>query len=377
MKKLLSIAMALVMILSLTVFVAADEVLLTEDIVFFTNGNWVDYETGWKTEDFLAAIGTPNAYLVITRSTPATADMAYGNTGYEKFCIQDSWWAGNFPVGDGTTRQWINLGTANHTIAATTEGGQPYDVDIDAVQDDGLVAWYEGSAILELWNAGAANASGANVLLRSNSSPDGVYDIVKAEVIVLDTPIAAPEAPAEEEAPADDTTEAAPATVVLGSYDLTADIASIPFALPEGLTLETGDVVTVHIKGTATNDKVRIYFTDNVDNGRVCEVVVIDVVDGAFETTVDITIAADGSIQGSAAPTILLVKGPSYGVNLTDVSIEVVEITSDKLATEAPVEEDTTTEDAPADEEPADTGLALAVVPAIVALAAVALSKKR
>lgn len=133
--------------------------------------------------------------------------------------------------------------------------------------------------------------------------------------------------------------------------ETTAEVASIAFALPEGLTLETGDVVTVHIKGKATNDKVRIYFTDNVDNGRVNDVVAIDVVDGAFETTVDIVIDASGAIQGTAAPTVLLLKGPSYGVNLTDVSVEVVEITCDKIvAEEAPVEE------APAEEAPAEDG---------------------
>ncbi len=183
---------------------------------------------------------------------------------------------------------------------------------------------------------------------------------------------------------------AATASIITDAAKTTqAEVASIPFALPAGLTLETGDVVTVYIKGTATNDAVRIYFTDNVDNGRVCDVVTINVVDGVFETTVDITIDASGAIQGTVAPTVLLLKGPSYGVNLTEVAVEVVEITSDKIsdaAEEAPVEEETeapaedTTEEAPAEEEteaPAETGLALAVVPMIVAAAAVALSKKR
>ena len=152
------------------------------------------------------------------------------------------------------------------------------------------------------------------------------------------------------------------ATANLGSYDLTADVVSIPFALPEGLTLETGDVVTVHIKGTASNEAVRFYFTQESDGARVCDVVVVEVVDGAFETTVDVTIVADGSIQGSAAPTILLVKGPSYGVNLTDVSVEVVEITSDKITAEAPAD-DTTTEETPAVEEaPAVETVAVAYI---------------
>ncbi len=126
---------------------------------------------------------------------------------------------------------------------------------------------------------------------------------------------------------------AATASIITDAAKTTqAEVASIPFALPAGLTLETGDVVTVYIKGTATNDAVRIYFTDNVDNGRVCDAMTIEVVDGVFETTIDITIDTTGAIQGTAAPSVLLLKGPSYGVNLTDVAVEVVEITSDKIA---------------------------------------------
>lgn len=169
-----------------------------------------------------------------------------------------------------------------------------------------------------------------------------------------------------------------------------AEVASISFKLPEGLTLETGDVVTVHIKGTATNEKVRLYFTDGTDNARVCDVVVIETVDGTFETTVDVAIDTTGAIQGAKAPTVLLVKGPSYGVNLTDVSVEILEITSDKVvdaAEETAPVEDTNTE-APADETventdtaeettPAETGIALAVVPMMVAAAAVVASKRR
>ena len=45
--------------------------------------------------------------------------------------------------------------------------------------------------------------------------------------------------------------------------------------------------------------------------------------------------------------------------------------------TEAPAEEDTTTEAPAVEETPAETGLSLAVIPAIVALCAVAISKRR
>ena len=171
-----------------------------------------------------------------------------------------------------------------------------------------------------------------------------------------------------------------------------AEVSNIMFNLPEGVAFETGDVVTVHIKGTADNTTVRIYLTDPVDNGRVCDVVMIDVIDGAFDYTGEISVVADGSIQGSAAPSVLILKGPDWQTPLSNITVEVVEITSDKIvaAEEAPVEtpveeeapaeeapvEDTPAVEAPADEAPAETGLALAIVPMIVAAAAVILSKK-
>ena len=204
MKKLLSIALAIVLALALTVSVFAEEVLVSEDTMFFSNGNWVQYDTEIDTADFVAALETPGAYLVFTRGSAATDALAYGNGGWEKFLILDSWWSGNYPQGDGTTIQWIALGTANHNIAVTTAGGQPYDVHIDCVLDDGIKAWYDAADILAAWTAGAYNTSGAKLTLISNSSPDDVYDIVNVSVVVPDEPIAAPEAPAEEETPVED-----------------------------------------------------------------------------------------------------------------------------------------------------------------------------
>ena len=174
-----------------------------------------------------------------------------------------------------------------------------------------------------------------------------------------------------------------------------AEIANIMFTLPEGVAFETGDVVTVHIKGTASNTAVRVYLTDNVDNGRVCEVAVIEVVDGAFDATVELAIDTTGAIQGSAAPSVLILKGPDWATPLADIAVEVLDITSDKIegaAEEAPadevveetteevVEEAPATEEAPKEEtttEAPATGLALAVVPMIVAAVAVVASKRR
>lgn len=204
MKKLLSIALAFVMLFALTVSVAAEEVIISEKTMFFSNGNWVQYDTEISTADFVAALETPGAYFVITRGSEATGELAYTAGGWEKFNILDSWWSGNYPVEDGSTCQWIALGTANHNITVATEGGQPYDVHIDCVLDDGIEVWYNAADILAAWTAGGYNTSGANLTVISNSSPDDIYDIVNIAVVVPDEPIAAPEAPAEEEAPVED-----------------------------------------------------------------------------------------------------------------------------------------------------------------------------
>ena len=214
MKKILAIALALVMALALSVTAFADEVILSEDTMFFSNGNWNEYDTEIGTDAFYAALQTPGAYLVFTRDTAATDVLAYGNGGWEKFLILDSWWSGTHTKGDESTSQWIALGTANHTIAMAVAGGQPYDVDIDCVLDDGIKAWYDCADILAIWEAGAYNTTGGGDVLHliSNSSPDDQYKIINVSVVVPAEPIvveeetpAVEEEPAVEETPADDT----------------------------------------------------------------------------------------------------------------------------------------------------------------------------
>ena len=160
-------------------------------------------------------------------------------------------------------------------------------------------------------------------------------------------------------------------------------------ALPEDLDVSNGATVTVIVKGTSENNMVRFYLTDAADNGRVTEVAEIPVENGAFEATIEFVIDSTGAIQGSAAPTHLMFKGPDYATPPANVVFETLTIVTGGAA--APAVDETPAADpepapAPAaDPEPAPapapstapaTGLALAVVPAVVALAAVAVSKK-
>lgn len=62
---------------------------------------------------------------------------------------------------------------------------------------------------------------------------------------------------------------------------------------------------------------------------------------------------------------------------ITDGPIPEAPAVEEEPAVEEPAVEDTPVAEEPAEEEPAETGLALAVVPMIVAMAAVALTKKR
>ncbi len=391
MKKVLSIIMALVMVMSLTVAIAAEEVLVSEDTMFFSNGNWEQFETQISTADFVAALETPGAYFVITRGSAATGELAYTAGGWEKFNILDSWWSGNYPVADGSTCQWIALGTANHDIAVTTEGGQPYDVHIDCVLDDGIKVWYNAADILAAWTAGGYNTSGANLIVISNSSPDDVYDIVNVAVVVPDAPI---EAPAEEEAPADDTpaVEETPVVTIveetifsittntsdndnngkaIADCTLVGDWYSDKFATSwkdgatwtnlidalstEGATLKItcdGNVTKLGFQSDLANNEVAVTTADGV-----ATIACADVLAGCADALADGYSWCNFIISGDAGTTITAIE-----------VVAQVEVTED-----APVVD---TDDAET-EEPADTGLALAIVPMVVAMAAVALSKKR
>lgn len=207
MKKLLAVLMAVAMLCAMSVTVFADEVVYSEDTMFWKNGNWESYTTELGTDTLAELLSQDNAYLVFTRSNTPDG-MAYPEH-WEKFCILDAWWSGSYDPGSGTGSQWIAMGTANHTIAMAEANDQQYDVHIDAVLDDGIQVWYSGADIMAAWTAGNFNVTGGGDTLYviSNSSPDGVYSITNVSVIVTDAPVGTD----AEEAPADDANTEAPA----------------------------------------------------------------------------------------------------------------------------------------------------------------------
>ncbi len=205
MKKFLAILAALVMVLSLTLCVAADEVLCEVDfskgLTEFACGNWsTKTPDDFTMEDFVSALSTPGAQLVLTRSEAVKVDT-YPD-GYEKFCITDGWYAMAVAEGDSTAN-CVKLGTAVHTIEMATANDAPYDVHVDALTDDGVTITWDGNAIAEIINASwSVDTCGNSVVIISNTSAWN-YDIVSLAVVVPET---AAETPADE-TPAEDTTE--------------------------------------------------------------------------------------------------------------------------------------------------------------------------
>ncbi len=236
MKKVFAIVMTLVMLLGMSVMAHADEVVFEEEVLFLHAGQFNHIELTVSYDDFMAALATPGAEMRITRSAPT--DVVYPSEGaYEKFCMTDTWWAITTPLTEGTDNL-LKLGTGQHTIAeSTVQSGNPYDVNIDCLWDDGTVVAYDAQAILDAFNTWMPESHGPNLVLASNTSTES-YDVIAISIVVPDEPYVAPEveAPAEEpapeteapetEAPAEDTpAEEAPAETGVALALLPAAVA--------------------------------------------------------------------------------------------------------------------------------------------------------
>ena len=171
-------------------------------------------------------------------------------------------------------------------------------------------------------------------------------------------------------------------TIAFADYDAVAELGgtltgnkTIP--IPSTLDVSNGQTVTLKVKGTSSDSAIRFYLTGPTDNERVTDAISVEVVDGAFEAEVVMKIDSTGAIQGNADPTVLMIKGPQAGVDITNTTFEsLVFVGIDAPAAEAPADTADAAE-APAETtDSPDTGIALAVIPAVIALGAVAVSKK-
>lgn len=204
MKKFLAILAALVMVLSLTLCVAADdEVVLSEDLLFFTAGNWSQFDLETTIEDLMEALATPGSYFVVTRSNEPTDTVLYTDGGYEKFFMTDGWWSMRVPNDADEEINGIRMGTANHTMDMVTADGKPTDVTIDPVLDDGIKVWYDSAELLEIMNAALPESHGSSIVFVSNTSST-TYKITNISVVVPAEPIVTETV---DETPADTTTE--------------------------------------------------------------------------------------------------------------------------------------------------------------------------
>ncbi len=159
-----------------------------------------------------------------------------------------------------------------------------------------------------------------------------------------------------------------------------------------------GETVTITIKGHSgsdfrawllSNDQHTFSVVDSATNAlwKASEV------EGWFEATGDFEytitcVCVDRDVKGvHPAAYYIAFKAPSYDSSVTDLVIESLtvnypwEVTIDEPEVEEPATEETPAEDTPAEETPAEdtpaeTGLALAVLPAAIALAVVAFKKR-
>ncbi|MCD7890028.1 MAG: hypothetical protein LUG23_08995 [Oscillospiraceae bacterium] len=217
MKKVLSIALAIVMVLSVSVVAFADdEVIWSEDTLFFTAGNWADYtlEDG---DGLLEALQVEGAVLVITRDAESGVTGGGTSDSYENFILIDSWYVCN---------PYVWLGTAGHTAAdePSKEGL------IDCLSDDGLVVTYDAATVYAAYEAGGALDGGSPIII-INTSAEGAYKVTNISVVVPET---TEEEAVEDVNASEETTEEASEsteTSTASSPDTGVALALVPMAI--------------------------------------------------------------------------------------------------------------------------------------------------
>ncbi len=163
---------------------------------------------------------------------------------------------------------------------------------------------------------------------------------------------------------------------------------------PDGITYNTGDVVTVHFVGNSDGD-FRVWLAHaegfvTMTPEPIWKASENGFTSGAFDFTIELEVG-DKDGKGETVADSIIFKAPSYGSKLENFSLSLVEIVDGK--DDAPAETETTADEgepepetAPAPEAapetndtPAvpETGIVLAVVPAVIALAAVAATKRK
>lgn len=173
---------------------------------------------------------------------------------------------------------------------------------------------------------------------------------------------------------------------------------------PDGMTFNTGDKVTVHFVGSSDGD-FRVWLSHaegyvTMTPEPIWKASNNGFTSGDFDFTVELEVG-DKDGTGQTVADSIIFKAPSAGGSLSNLALSLVEIvdgnddvpaeTETPAEVEAPAETDSPAEvETPAEtEEPAaaeipaetesapDTGLALAVIPAVLAMAAAIVSKRK
>ena len=173
-KKLLAViaTVCMVVVIATVCVLADDEVIWSEDTMFFSAGNWESY-TIEDPDGLLEALQTDGAVLTITRDAESGVTDGGTSSAYENFILIDSWY---------TCDPYVWLGTAGHTTAdePSKEGL------IDCLSDDGLVCTYDAATVYAAYKD-AGGLDGGSPIIVSNTSASGVYNITNISVIVPET----------------------------------------------------------------------------------------------------------------------------------------------------------------------------------------------
>lgn len=214
MKKILSIVLAAVLVLSMSVIAFADETLFEHEVPFpEDNGWWQDYADLRSNADLLAALKTEGAKLVI-KADAIAGDGADGH---------------GFQYGFQDTNSWINV--LVHSNFANGEG----NVGAESVVIDGdyAIITVDGAAFMAAAQTAGAELNAFNWI----NGACGGAKTYSVSVVIPDAPAEAPaentEAPAEnteapaETTPAEETSEPANTGIVLALLPMAVAAAAV------------------------------------------------------------------------------------------------------------------------------------------------------
>lgn len=221
MKKILSIVLAAILVLSMSVIAFADETLFEHEILFpEDNGWWQDYADLRSNADLIAAVKTEGAKLVI-KADAIVADGADGH-GYQYGFQDTNSWVDvlvhfNFAGGEGNLAAESVVIDGDYAIIT---------VDCKAIMDAAAAAGAELNAFNWINGACAGAKTYSISVIIPDASAEAPAENTEAPAENTEAPAENTEAPAETTAPAE-TSEPANTGIVLAVLPMAVAAAAV------------------------------------------------------------------------------------------------------------------------------------------------------